>query len=184
MTINSLEDLVDQQAERIKELEDADAMLREIEKIIPRNDAHRDYAETVQLFVEQSSRTASACEIFKENSSHCAKEFEAKLAAQKRIKELEEMLKPAADTNYRLIQQNSDVVLDVRNLRSAIGTMVPSCLRVLLRLLPAENEIDRQMTEAVLKRVEAAMDATEHYCAVQETIVVENAASIQVVNNG
>lgn len=100
-----------------------------------------------------------------------------------RIKELEEMLAPQATTVHNLIQQNSAVVLDVRNLRSAIGTMVPSICRVLLKLLPAENEVDRQMTEAVLKRVEAAMDATESYCAVHETVVIEN-ASIQVVNNG
>lgn len=133
--------------------------------------------------------------------------------ARKRIKELEEMLKPAADTNYRLIQQleesekrNHEMCrligaiyqhtgsvpggkeLDsamlirqaVTQLRSAIGIMVPSCLRVLLKLLPAENEVDRQMTETVLKRVETAMTATERYCAVQETVVVEN-ASLQVV---
>lgn len=100
-----------------------------------------------------------------------------------RIKELEEMLAPQATTVHNLIQQNSAVVLDVRNLRSAIGTMVPSICRVLLRLLPAENEVDRHMTEAVLHRIEQAMNATERYCAVHETIVVEN-ASIQVVNNG
>lgn len=32
----------------------ADAMLRAIEQIIPRNEAHRDYTETVQLFVEEA----------------------------------------------------------------------------------------------------------------------------------
>jgi hypothetical protein len=36
----------------LENLRGADAMLRAIENIIPRNDAHRDYAETVQLFVE------------------------------------------------------------------------------------------------------------------------------------
>jgi len=38
---------------KIAELRDADAMIRAIERIIPRNDAHRDYAETVQVFVEK-----------------------------------------------------------------------------------------------------------------------------------
>jgi hypothetical protein len=42
-------------AEAFNALQGADAMLRAIEEIIPRNDAHRDYAETVQLFVESLS---------------------------------------------------------------------------------------------------------------------------------
>ncbi len=162
MTINSLEDLVDQQAERIKELEEI-ARKWELAAKTARTKLEtfgglfdRKPTESVEMVVERTST---------------------------RIKELEGLLAPSAETVHKLIQQNSDVVLDVRNLRSAIGTMVPSICRVLLRLLPAENEIDRQMTEAVLKRVETAMDATERYCAVHETVVVEN-ASIQVVNNG
>lgn len=42
---NSLPTLV----ARVRELEGAEATLREIEQIIPRNEAHRDYAETVML---------------------------------------------------------------------------------------------------------------------------------------
>lgn len=162
MTINSLEDLVDQQAERIKELEEI-ARKWELAAKTARTKLEtfgglfgRKPTESVEMVVERTNT---------------------------RIKELEGLLAPLAETVHKLIQQNSDVILDVRNLRSAIGTMVPSICRVLLKLLPAENEVDRQMTEAVLHRIEQAMNATERYCAVHETIVVEN-ASIQVVNNG
>lgn len=154
MTINSLEDLVDQQAERIKELEEiarkwelaAKTARKKLETLGALLD--RKPTESVEMVVERTNA---------------------------RIKELEGLLAPSAKTIHDLIQQNSAVVLDARNLRSAIGTMVPSICRVLLKLLPADAEVDRQMTEAVLKRIETAMTATEKYCAVQETVIIENA---------
>lgn len=40
----------------IEALQGADATLRAIERIIPRNDAHRDYVETVELALEARGR--------------------------------------------------------------------------------------------------------------------------------
>jgi hypothetical protein len=51
---------------------------------------------------------------------------------------------------------------DAIKLRQAIGVMVPTLLRVLLQLLPADAKIDRESTHAVLDRVNKAMEETEH----------------------
>jgi hypothetical protein len=47
-------------------------------------------------------------------------------------------------------------------LRRAIGVCVPSCLRVLLTLLPADAEVDRDVVTKTLARVDAAMASVDH----------------------
>lgn len=51
---------------------------------------------------------------------------------------------------------------EVATLREAIGVMVPTCLRVLLEVLPEDADVDRKAASDVLARVERAMEATAH----------------------
>ncbi len=53
-----------------------------------------------------------------------------------------------------MTQQLSDRVIE---LERAIGVCVPTCLRVLLKLLPEDATTDREITQKTLDRVNRAM---------------------------
>lgn len=94
MTINSLEDLVDQQAERIKELEEI-ARKWELAAKTARTKLEtfgglfgRKPTESVEMVVERTNT---------------------------RIKELEGLLAPLAETVHKLIQQNMERIISETN---------------------------------------------------------------------
>lgn len=45
----------------------------------------------------------------------------------------------------------------IEKLEAAVGVMVPTCLRSLLQILPPDADVDRQLTQGVLDRVNEVM---------------------------
>jgi hypothetical protein len=118
-----LEKLAAIEAER-DELAGADAMLRAIERIIPRNDAHRDYAETVQLFVEEAAVASSRrqhgssgmCCALREQEKRRADDLQTKLTAtEQRVTDALSLDSKLHDLNRQLLEQLKEMAAKLAN---------------------------------------------------------------------